>query len=132
VLTPHPGEFRRLADSDVPEEIEKRAEVSREFARKHDVVLVLKGSPTLVAGQDGHCYLNPTGNEGMATGGSGDVLSGIIGSFLAQQMRPLDAALAGVYVHGMAGDFAARELTSRAMIAGDMIDYLPEVFSYLD
>ncbi|MCP4683822.1 MAG: NAD(P)H-hydrate dehydratase [bacterium] len=132
VLTPHPGEFKRLAEVDVPEDINERTQVARKFAAEHDVVLVLKGSPTLVAGPDGDCWLNPTGNDGMATGGSGDVLSGIIGSFLAQDMRPIDAAVCGVYVHGLAGDLAAEALTARAMIAGDMIEYLPQVFEVLD
>jgi len=124
VLTPHPGEFKRLAGVDAPEDIYERTQL--------EVVLVLKGSPTLVAGPDGDCWLNPTGNDGMATGGSGDVLSGIIGSFLAQEMRPVDAAVCGVYVHGLAGDLAAEMLTPRAMIAGDMIEYLPQVFEILD
>ncbi len=132
VLTPHPGEFKRLAGVDAPEDIHERAQLVRKFAAEHDVVLVLKGSPTLVAGPDGDCWLNPTGNDGMATGGSGDVLSGIIGSFLAQDMRPVDAAVCGVYVHGLAGDLAAEMLTPRAMIAGDMIEYLPQVFEVLD
>jgi len=132
VLTPHPGEFNRLTGETVPEEIEPRIDIARNFARKHEVVLVLKGSPTLIAGPDGDCYLNPTGNNGMATGGSGDVLSGIVGSFLAQQMRPLDAAVAGAYVHGLAGDLAADQLTPRAMIASDIIDCLPQAFEYLE
>lgn len=132
VLTPHPGEFKRLAGNSVPEDIHERAQVARQFAAEHDVVLVLKGSPTLVAGPDGDCWLNSTGNDGMATGGSGDVLSGIIGTFLAQDMRPIDAAVCGVYVHGFAGDLAAEMLTPRAMIAGDLIEYLPQVFEVLD
>jgi len=132
VLTPHPGEFQRLTETAVPDNIEKRIDVAIEFASQHDLVLILKGSPTLVAGPDGFCFLNPTGNNGMATGGSGDVLSGIIGSFLAQGMRPIDAAVTGVYVHGLAGDFAAEELTPRAMIAGDMIDCLPQVFEMFE
>lgn len=132
VLTPHPGEFKRLTGTSIPEDIHERAQVARQFAAENDVVLVLKGSPTLVAGPDGDCWLNPTGNDGMATGGSGDVLSGIIGTFLAQEMRPIDAAVCGVYVHGLAGDLAAETLTPRAMIAGDMIEYLPQVFEVLD
>jgi len=132
VLTPHPGEFRRLAGVEVPEDIHERTQMARKFAAEHEVVLVLKGSPTLVAGPDGDCWLNPTGNDGMATGGSGDVLSGVIGAFLAQEMRPIDAAVCGAYVHGLAGDLAAEMLTPRAMIAGDLIEYLPQVFEVLD
>ncbi len=132
VLTPHPGEFARLCPDAIPEDIEARMELVRRFATAYNVVLVLKGSPTLIAAPGANCYLNPTGNNGLATGGSGDVLTGIIGSFLAQGMAPLDAAVCGVYVHGMAGDFAAADLTARAMIAGDIIDYLPTVFSVLE
>jgi NAD(P)H-hydrate epimerase len=132
VLTPHPGEYKRLAGEDVPDDIQARAEMVRKFAAAHKVVLVLKGSPTLVAGPGSDCYLNPTGNDGMASGGSGDVLSGIIGSFLAQGMTPLNAAVCGVYVQGLAGDLACEKLTPRAMIAGDMIDYLPEAFGLLN
>ncbi|MCX6835522.1 MAG: hypothetical protein NTW07_10385 [candidate division Zixibacteria bacterium] len=87
---------------------------------------------TLTAAPDGRCCLNPTGNHGMATGGSGDVLSGIIGTLLAQCHDPYEAAVAGVFIHGLAGDLAADALTPRAMIAGDMIDFLPEVFQMLE
>ncbi len=132
VLTPHPGEFKRLTGEDQPTDIQLLAQYVRSFAAEHNVVLVLKGSPTLIAGPDSNCYLNPTGNHGMATGGSGDVLSGIIGSLLAQGADALDAAVCGVFIHGMAGDFAAEALTPRVMIAGDIIDHLPRVFELLD
>jgi len=131
ILTPHPGEFKRLAGETVPSDIHERIDVSRKFAHDHNVVLVLKGSPTVVADPSGVCYVNSTGNCGMATGGSGDVLTGAIGSFLAQGRSCLDAALCGVYFHGLAGDLAAEELTERAVIAGDMIDFLPEAFAVL-
>ncbi len=131
VLTPHPGEFRRLSGETVPDDIHERIRVTREFAMTYGVVLVLKGSPTLVADTDGHCYLNPTGNSGMATGGSGDILTGAIGSLLAQGLSCLDAAVAGVYIHGLAGDLAAEELTERAVMAGDLIDFLPQAFELL-
>lgn len=131
VLTPHPGEYKRLCGEDAPLDILKRAEAVRKFATDHNVVLVLKGSPTLVAAPGSDCYLNPTGNDGMATAGSGDVLSGVIGSFLAQGMTPLSAALGGVYVHGLAGDLACRQLTPRGMIAGDIINHLPSAFKSL-
>ena len=134
VLTPHPGEFQRLCGSAPPpeQEIEARAEAAMKFASDYGVILVLKGSPTLTAAPDGRCCLNPTGNHGMATGGSGDVLSGIIGTLLAQCHDPYVAAVAAVYIHGLAGDLAADALTPRAMIAGDMIDFLPEVFQMLE
>ncbi|MEW5796251.1 MAG: NAD(P)H-hydrate dehydratase [Candidatus Zixiibacteriota bacterium] len=134
VLTPHPGEFTRLCGSTPPteREIEARAEAAIRFAIDHSVVVVLKGSPTVTAAPDGRCCLNPTGNHGMATGGSGDVLSGIIGTLLAQCDDPFEAAGAGVFIHGLAGDLAADKFTPRAMIAGDMIDFLPEVFEVLE
>jgi len=132
VLTPHPGEFERLTGEMPPDDIQKRADVVRKFADEHDVVLLLKGSPTLIAGPGSDCYLNPSGNNGMATGGSGDVLSGIIGSLLGQGMEALEAAVCGAYIHGTAGDIAAGEKTARAMIAGDMIHALPKVFELLD
>jgi NAD(P)H-hydrate epimerase len=115
VLTPHPGEFARLSGAAPPPDRE-----------------ILKGSPTLTAALDGRCCLNPTGNHGMATGGSGDVLSGILGTLLAQCDDAYEAAVAAVFIHGLAGDFAAQALTPRAMIAGDMINHLPEVFQLLD
>lgn len=132
VLTPHPGEFCRLAELDaVPRDIHERIQTAQEFANEHKVILVLKGSPTIIADLDGDSFLNPTGNAGMATGGSGDVLTGVIGSFLAQGVRAIDAAVIGVYVHGLAGDLAADQLTQRSVIAGDLIDYLSEAFETL-
>jgi len=133
VLTPHPGEFKRLSGISAPPEsqIQQRAEVAMKFASDTGAILVLKGSPTLVASPDSRCYLNPTGNNGMATGGSGDVLSGIIGALLGQDVPAFEAAIAAVYIHGLAGDFAAELKTARAMIAGDMIDCLPDVFQAL-
>jgi len=132
VLTPHPGEFMRLTDgAPVPSDIHERIETARRFATANNLVLVLKGSPTIVADAQGNCYLNPTGNSGMATGGSGDVLTGAIGSFLSQRMSAINAAVCGVYVHGLAGDLAADELTERSVIAGDLIDFLPQAFETL-
>jgi len=132
-LTPHPGEFKRLTGETVPleSEIHERIKVAIDAACSLKCVMVLKGSPTLVADPSGACYMNPTGNNGMATGGSGDVLSGAIGSFLAQGMSAIEASICGVYIHGLAGDFAALDLSERGMIAGDMIDYLPDAFAML-
>lgn len=125
VITPHAGEYARLTGNEVPTEIHARIKMAREMAKLLKLTLVLKGSPTIVAGQDGQTYLNPNGNSGMATAGSGDVLSGIIGSFLAQGMSGIDAALCGVYIHGSAGDIARDEFGERGMIAGDMVSLLP-------
>jgi len=128
VLTPHPGEFYRLNGVPVSEAIHDRIKTARRFATEHDIVLVLKGSPTLVVDSSGLCALNPTGNNGMATGGSGDVLTGLIGSLLAQGMDTFDAARAGVYLHGLAGDLAADDISARSMIASDMVDALGDAF----
>jgi NAD(P)H-hydrate epimerase len=132
VLTPHPGEFNRLVDIPIPEDILERMQLVGEVAAELGVVLVLKGSPTLIAEPSGNCYLNPTGNNGMATGGSGDLLSGMIGSFMAQGLSGVDAAVVGVFMHGLAGDYAAEEFGTRAMIAGDMISHFPAVFDFLE
>lgn len=131
VLTPHPGEFARLTGEKVPKSIHDKIALVKRWAKELRVVLVLKGSPSLIAAPNGSCYLNPTGNEGMACGGTGDVLTGAIGSFLAQGMGPLPASVCGAYVHGLAGDFAAGAKTSRGMIAGDLNQYLPDVFGLM-
>ncbi len=128
MLTPHAGEFKRLSGVDVPSDIHQRFEIAQSFAKEFHVTLLLKGSPTIIATPDGNCYLNPTGNSGMAKGGSGDVLTGIIASLMAQGLSVEDAAVCGAYIHGLAGDFAADALIPRAMIAGDIIDFLPGAF----
>jgi NAD(P)H-hydrate epimerase len=132
VLTPHPGEFGRLTGLPVPEVLAKRLELAPRFAREHNVILVLKGFRTIVAAPNGRVYVNPTGNPGMATGGSGDVLSGMIGSQLVQSKDALGATLAAVYVHGMSGDLAAARLSEKALIAGDLIRFLPQAIKSLE
>jgi NAD(P)H-hydrate epimerase len=126
ILTPHPKEFDRLAG-------ESRSSYERhlkqlEFARKHKVVVVLKGAHTGIASPDGSYCFNTTGNPGMATGGSGDVLTGLLTGLLAQGLSSFNAALAGVYLHGLAGDLAAEASSEEALIAGDIILYLGEAF----
>lgn len=131
VLTPHPGEMGRLAGMSAGDVQKKREATAEEFAKKHGCVVVLKGYRTVIS--DGEStYVNPSGNSGMATGGTGDVLSGIIGGLLAQGMPALDAALAGTYVHGLAGDIALETKTSRGMIAGDVVAALPEAWRRLE
>lgn len=121
VLTPHDGEFVRLGGN-----IEQsRLESARKFAKKHKVILVLKGSATIVALPDGRTFVNSTGNPGMATGGSGDVLSGIITSFIGQGLSPADAACAAVWLHGKAGDKCSELFGQRGMLPTDMIKTLP-------
>ena len=129
VLTPHEGEFARLNGS-FPGD--RREQVAEAFARRHGCVLVLKGPGTLVAGADGRLFLNTTGNCGMAKGGSGDVLAGMILSLLGQGAGPVEAAVCAVWLHGRAGDLAARELTAYAMAPSDLLRWLPAAFHSLD
>ncbi|MCE6991658.1 NAD(P)H-hydrate dehydratase [Dyadobacter sp. CY323] len=122
ILTPHPKEFQRLA-GDSKDEFE-RLENGRAFSKKHKVIICLKGANTAVILPDGEVHFNSTGNPGMATGGTGDVLTGIITSLLAQKYSPRDAAILGVYQHGLAGDKAAEQKGQTALIASDVIDSL--------
>lgn len=126
ILTPHPGEFRRLC-GETSNSFE-RTDLLRTKAQEWGVYIVLKGAYTAIACPDGTCYFNSTGNPGMATGGSGDALTGLITGLLAQGYAPLDAALLGVYIHGLAGDLAAQAMGYNAMIAGDIIEHLGDAF----
>lgn len=130
VLTPHPKEFERLAGS--WENDFERLEKQKELAREINCIILLKGAHTSVALPDGRVFFNSTGNPGMATGGSGDVLTGIITALVAQQYDPGDATLLGVYVHGLAGDIASREYSDISMISGDIITKLPSAFKSLE
>ena len=127
VFTPHPGEMARLVNKTVAAVQADRIGVAKEAARKHQVVMVLKGAHTVVAAPDGRIFVNTTGNPGMASAGMGDVLTGIIGGFLAQNVEPLDAALLGVYLHGLAGDRAEDKVGAPGLIASDVIDELPRI-----
>lgn len=130
VMTPHPGEMGRLARRKTSDIVDHRLEVARDFAQEHGVQLVLKGFRTLTASPDGQVWVNPTGNPGMATGGSGDVLTGITAALLAQypDRSPTEVTAAAVYLHGLAGDMAARELGEASMIAGDILEALPKAY----
>ena len=129
VLTPHSGEMSRLTNLR-PKEIEAgRLKTARDFARRYNCVLLLKGHRTVVASPQGKTYINRTGNVGMATAGSGDVLTGMITAFLGQGMGPFDAAKYGAYYHGKAGDLAARARGKLGMIASDIIDHLKESYA---
>ncbi|HRG08277.1 MAG TPA: NAD(P)H-hydrate dehydratase, partial [Cyclobacteriaceae bacterium] len=129
ILTPHPGEFKRLV-GDWQNDFDKLEKLSA-LAQKINSVVVLKGAYSAVALADGSIFFNSTGNPGMATGGSGDVLTGILTALLAQGYSTTDAALIGVYVHGLAGDLAAREIGETSLIAGDLVNYLPAAFKRL-
>ncbi len=126
ILTPHPGEFKRLvgASSNSYENIQKQLD----FSKKHKVVVVLKGAFTSISTPDGKLYFNSTGNPGMATAGSGDVLTGIILGLLTQGIQPEKAAVAGVYIHGLAGDLATKEISEISLVAGDIIEFLGKAF----
>lgn len=133
VITPHPGELARLLGKSIDEIVARRYLDMRDWAKELSVdVLVLKGSPTTISCASGNIYINRTGNHGMATGGSGDVLTGLIAGFLAQGVTPLESARLGVYIHGLAGDIASAELGARGMIAGDICYYIPDAIKALE
>ena len=127
VLTPHEGEFARIGDLSAGREASAEA-----FAAAHGVYLILKGHRTVIAAPDGRLAVNPTGNSGMAKGGSGDVLSGMVVSLLGQGMEPFAACCAAVYLHGLAGDLAAAEKTERAMTPTDLLETIPEALKELE
>jgi NAD(P)H-hydrate epimerase len=128
IITPHVGEFLRLVGEDLaPAACRERA---RTLAAEHQLVVVLKGHQTLVTDGNVH-YENETGNPGMATGGAGDVLTGVIAALLGQGLSPWDAAVLGVHVHGLAGDLACDEVGEVSLIATDILEYLPDAFQEL-
>ncbi len=126
ILTPHPKEFERLFGK-TSDSFERNA-LQREMAQKHQVFIVLKGAYTCTATPQGTCYFNATGNPGMATGGSGDVLTGMLTGLLAQGYSPFETCLLGVYLHGLAGDLAAEELQQEALLASDIITHIGRAF----
>lgn len=132
VLTPHPGEMSRLTGITIGDIESDRIGVSLDFSKRYNVRLVLKGARTVVSTPEGNVYINTSGNAGMASGGMGDVLTGIIGGFLAQRLSPEDAARLGVFVHGLAGDASARTRKGQAgIIASDLANELPQVLGEL-
>ncbi|MGR6835251.1 NAD(P)H-hydrate dehydratase [Syntrophomonas erecta] len=126
ILTPHPGEMARLCGKSIEEVQDNRIQIAADFATTWGITLVLKGNKTVIATPGGELYINISGNPGMATAGSGDVLCGIITGLIAQGLKPVWAAVAGVYLHGLAGDYAAEAKGQRGLIAGDLIQFLPE------
>ena len=127
ILTPHPGEMARLSGSTIPEVQADRIGVARSFAQERGVYLVLKGNRSIIAAPDGRIWINPTGSPAMATGGTGDVLTGLIAGLLAQFPEHLEAALlAAVYLHGRAGELGAAKLGEKCFIATDLFQFLPE------
>jgi ADP-dependent NAD(P)H-hydrate dehydratase / NAD(P)H-hydrate epimerase len=139
VLTPHPGEMLRLLGAKDKSAFDDRVTVAREFARAHEIILVLKGSRPLVATPDGRVFINPTGNAGLGTAGAGDTLTGLISGFLAQayatledRADPIATTIAALYVGGLAGDFAARKLGMRTMLASDIRKHFLDAIRSLD
>jgi len=129
VITPHPGEMARLVGTTVPEVQRDRVNVARTFAREHEIIVVLKGDRTLIAHPDGTVWVNPTGNPGMATGGTGDILTGMMAGLLAQHPKQaLEAVIAAVYLHGLAGNVACEIKGEHSLIATDLLEGLPEAF----
>jgi NAD(P)H-hydrate epimerase len=139
VLTPHPGEMLRLIGTNDKSVLDDRVKAAREFAVAHEVIVVLKGTRSLIAAPDGRVFVNPTGNAGLGTAGAGDTLTGVIAGFLAQaygalksEANALDAIIAALYVSGLAGDLAAEELGMRAMVASDIREHLSAAICLLD
>ena len=131
VITPHPGEMARLAGCSIPEVQKDRLGVARKFAREHELIVVLKGHRTLVVQPDGEAWVNTTGNPGMATGGTGDILTGMVAGMIAQ--HPKDAfvaVLAAVHLHGLAGDVMRESVGEHSLVATDLLQGLPEAFRW--
>ena len=126
VITPHPGEMSRLTGLSIEEVQKTRVNTALAFAKKYGVVTLLKGACTVTAFPDGNIYINSTGNPGMATAGTGDVLAGIIASLLGQKIEPGMAAVSGAFLHGMAGDLAGEKKGEHGLIASDILSYIPE------
>ena len=130
VITPHPGEMARLTGTTIAAIQANRVEMARKFAHEHEVIVVLKGHRTLVASPSGDVWVNSTGNPGMATGGTGDVLTGMVAGLIAQHpQHVIEATALAVYLHGLAGDLAAEELGEESVVASDLINYLPAAFA---
>jgi len=130
VITPHPGEMARLTGLSIAEIQANRLEVARNFAREHELIVVLKGHRTLIAAPDGAVWVNPTGNPGMATGGTGDILTGMVAGLIAQHpQHALEATALAVYLHGLAGDLASASVGESSLVATDLVRFLPQAFA---
>jgi NAD(P)H-hydrate epimerase len=132
VITPHPGEMSRLTGLSIAEIQANRLEVARNFAREHELIVVLKGHRTLIAAPDGAVWVNPTGNPGMATGGTGDVLTGMVAGLIVQHpQHALEATALAVYLHGLAGDLANESVGENSLVATDLVRFLPQAFAQM-
>ena len=131
VITPHPAEMARLTQKSIHEVQEDRISIAKDFADEFGLTVVLKGAGTVIAANDGRTSINPTGNNGMATAGSGDVLAGVIASLMGQGLAPYDAAVTGVYLHGLAGDIASLDKGAASVIASDIADNIPKALIHV-
>lgn len=130
IMTPHPGEMSRLCGKSIAEILANPVSVAYEFAQEHGITLVLKGANTVVCSPEKEeIFVNTTGNSGLAKGGSGDLLAGMIVSFLAQGMKPYEASVCAVYLHGLCADMVAEKTSMRGMLPSDVLNYLPVLFS---
>jgi len=130
IITPHPGEMARLTGLSIAEVQASRLEIARNFAREHELIVVLKGHRTLVAAPDSTVWVNPTGNPGMATGGTGDILTGMVAGLVAQHpQHALEATALAVYLHGLAGDLACESVGEHSLVATDLLRFLPQAFA---
>ena len=131
ILTPHPGEMGRLTGLKSADIQQDRIGTTSHFVKQHGCYLVLKGARTLIGEPNGEIHLNPTGNPALSSGGSGDVLTGLIGGFLARGWPMVKAALGGVYLHGLAADFLAEDMGQSGILAGELLTVLPELMASL-
>lgn len=129
IITPHPRELQRVAGEDFP--MHQRLARAIQLAQEHHIYIIVKGAYTAIVTPKGRAHFNSTGNPGMATAGSGDVLTGIMAALLAQRYPPEDACIIGVYAHGLAGDLARQDVGTMGLIASDIVDHLPQAWAYL-
>lgn len=132
VITPHIGELARLCNCSISEVTNNRLEYAIKLSSDYGITVVAKGTPTFIAGENGFCYVSTTGNAGLSRGGSGDILTGMIGSFVAQGMSAVDAAVSGTFLHGLAADMTAQKLSMQGMLPSDVISELPLLFKDLN
>lgn len=132
IITPHPGEFSRLTGMSIGQIESNRIETACSFSKETGAYLILKGAPTVIAEPDGNAFINSTGNPGMAKAGTGDVLTGIAAGLLCQSLSPIEAALLGVFLHGLAGDISAGEVGERSLLSSDIIEAIPMAYEELE
>ncbi len=132
VVTPHLGELSEMLNIKIKKIKENIIDIARDFVKEYPCTLIVKGAPTVIISKDGTAAVNSTGNPALATGGTGDVLTGLIAAFRAQRMTSFEASIAAVYIHGLAGDKGCQELGVRGLIAGDLLNYIPMIMKKYD